>query len=67
MLVSILFFYFVLAIVFPFLIPPTPEIKCTSMLPIVVFAGYGGFIGISYLVELLIYFSIKSNLKLENG
>jgi hypothetical protein len=57
--------FFVLGILLPFLI--APEEVCTSMLPIVVYGGYAGFLVASYMIEIITFYKLKNDLRLENG
>ena len=51
----------------PFLFAPAAESQCETMLPIVVYAGYGAYLAISIMVEMITYLKVKSSLKLANG
>lgn len=59
--------YFIFAIIVPFLFAPNVGSECQSMLPLTVYAGYGGFLIISLVIEMVTYFNVKSSLKLEEG
>mgnify|MGYP001069921256 CR=1 FL=1 len=66
-LVCVYISYFIFAIVVPFLFAPNVGSECQSMLPLIVYAGYGGFLIISLVIEMITYFNVKSSLKLEGG
>lgn len=59
--------YFIFAIVVPFIFAPEVGTECQSMLPLTVYMGYGAFLVVSWVIELITYFNVKNSLKLENG
>jgi hypothetical protein len=53
--------------ILPFVFAPADTSSCSTMLPIVVYAGYCGFMVLSSTIEAVIYFGLKNNLKLSSG